>query len=190
MQLKSAYFSMAQEDHKKYLRSLLDTAISSEHCETVNFRALRKLLEESIERCCNGTSNKSEDNSTKIDHDVKQLPEAAIHGTKFDITSDRVTDYHEEDNLNINLLLKNVDDHLALTVELPEGGICVDNDELHPTKAAEKMKMGRKLSSAESKAQHGAKKPLKSSDSEKDVDKKDGSKGECEMNFKQMRIQF
>lgn len=172
---------MAQEDNKKYLRSLLDTAISSENFETINFRALRKLLEESIERCCDGTSKKSDDDS-KINQNVKQLAGTSIRRSKSEITSVGVTDDHEEDKRNINLLLKNVDDHLALTVELPEGGVCVDKDELDLTKTAEKMKSDRRWSSTGSKAQHSAEKLLKSSDSQKKVGMKDRSKGKLESN--------
>lgn len=150
---------MAQEDNKQFLRSLLDTAILKPKCEKVNFKALRKLLEESIERCCDGASTSR--------NEVSNIS-----------------------NKNVNLLIKEVDKKLTLTVALPEGGVCANLDNAEDSS---KMGVHRKGPSIDSKLHQSAdskfqQKTMKSSGKVDDIGKKHGSFAKAESSLSDSKM--
>lgn len=154
------------ENTREYLRTLLDTAISTPTGEIVNFQALRKLLEESIEHC-------GEDFLERLDtHIQKNVPGTSVDQAQSSSSTQPISgesseqkeqkeDVDIKDSGSIDQSekqLSNADDKKEITIEPSGGGLDVE-----PTRSkSPELKDDGKMPSTGPKAGHTSKSPSKS----------------------------
>lgn len=154
------------ENTREYLRTLLDTAISTPTGEIVNFQALRKLLEESIEHC-------GEDFLERLDtHIQKNVPGTSVDQAQSSSSTQPISgesseqkeqkeDVDIKDSGSIDQSEKQLstgDDKKEITIEPSGGGLDVE-----PTRSeSPEQKDDGKMPSTGSKVEHSSKSPSKS----------------------------